>query len=122
MSRWCGCERIVDTTGVCRAGREVAGAFQCGRNEPFQVDWILLANLFEIHKEKCLVLDDWPPDREAILIADVVGLFARVEEIASIKVGSLPVPPAAAVKRIRALLQHHIYDRAAIVAKLGGKA
>src|SRR5205807_9672385 len=48
--------------------------------------------------------------------------LAGIEEITSIKVGALPVPPAAAVKVVRTLLQHHVHDGAAVVAELGGKA
>src|SRR5690348_17506531 len=52
----------------------------------------------------------------------MVGLVARIEEIACIKVRSLSIPPTAAMKCIRTLLEHHVDDRAAIVPKLGRKA
>src|SRR4029078_2778392 len=61
-------------------------------------------------------------DREAILISDVVGSFAGIEEIASIKIRSLPVPPTATMKSIRTLLEHHVHDGAAVVPKFCRKA
>src|SRR5437762_480496 len=59
---------------------------------------------------------------ETNTVSHVVRFFAGVEEIPGIKIGPLPVPPATAVKIVRTLLQHHIHDRAAVVAELGGKA
>src|SRR5436305_1063032 len=124
--------RIVDSglssIGVAEIGqvgntlRKVSRTLQVCWNESFQVARILLPDLFEIHKEECLVLNDWPADREAVLIPHMVGLVSRIEEVARIKVGSLPVPPAAAMKCVGTLLQHHVHDRAAVISELRRKA
>src|SRR5208337_558836 len=81
--------RVVDSSGcgsrirriwqVGRALGEVTSAFQVGGDNPFQVVGILLANLLEIDKEEGLALLQRTAEREAILIAHVVGLFAGVK-------------------------------------------
>src|ERR1019366_7517266 len=84
--------RVVDA-GVCgirirriwqvgRALGEVTGTLQVGGDDSLQVYRILLAHLFEIDKEECLVLLQRTAQREAILIPHVVGLFAGVEVVA----------------------------------------
>ena len=59
---------------VRRALGEVAGALQVSGNDPFNVDRVLLAYLFEIDKEEGLVLPDRAAQREAVLIAQVIRL------------------------------------------------
>ncbi len=96
--------RIVDSGGVCWTLREVSGAFRRSGYDSLKVDGVLLTNLFQIDKEESLIPLQRTAESEAILIPYVVGLFAGVEEVAGIKVGPLPVPPATAVKVVRPLL------------------
>ena len=85
---------------------------------PFNVHGILLPGFFEIHEEECTVLDDGPAHREAVLVAEMIGLFATVEKIACIECRPLSVPPSAAVELVGALLQHDVDDRPSVVAEL----
>src|SRR5271157_1514641 len=114
--------RVVDAADVGRICREVAATLRISGDDRFQGLGILLAYLFEIDKKECLVLLDRAAQGEAILIPHVAGFLAGIEEVAGISRRSLSVPPAAAVKLVPSLLQHHVHDRAAVVAKLGGKA
>ena len=114
--------RVVDAVVVRGALGEIARTLVVGGNDPFQSVGIPLANLLEIDKEECLVLLQRTAEREAVLIPHVVGLFAGVKVVAGIKCRPLPVPPPAAVEGVRALLQDHVHDGAAVVAELGGKA
>ena len=82
----------------------------------------MLANLLEIEKEEGLVFFQRSANGETILISYVVRFFAGVEEVASVEIGSLTVPPAAAVKIVSTLFQHHVHDGAAVIAELGSKA
>src|SRR5438128_9425717 len=99
--------------------RVFTGSLQVGGDDSFQVERMLQANLLEIDTKECLVFLQRPAERETVLVSYVVRFFAGVEEIPGIKIGPLPVPPATAVKIVRTLLQHHIHDRAAVVAELG---
>src|SRR5690348_940098 len=94
--------------------REVTSAFQVSGDATLQVGWILLPYLFEIDKKERLVFLDRTTKRETILVPYVVGFLASVEEVSRIKIGALSIPPAAAVKGIRALLQDHIHHGPAV--------
>src|SRR5438309_790209 len=107
---------------IGRTLREVTGAFQVGRDTSFKVSWILLAYLFEIDKKERLVFLQRTTKRETILVPHVVGFIVGVEKVSRIKCRPLSVPPTAAVKGIRALLQDHIHYGPAIVTKLRRKA
>ena len=113
---------IVDSVGVGRTLREITGALQRGGDDSFQVERILLADLLEIHKKEGLVFLHRPAESEAILISNVIRLFTSVEEVPRIKVGSLAVPPAAAMESVSSLPEHHIHDGSAVISELGGKA
>src|SRR6185503_20957021 len=88
--------RIVRRVG--RAVRKVTLSLLRGRDDSFQVDRILLANLFHIDKKEGLVFLERSAEGKPILIADVIRFFTSVEEVSGIKVGPLSIPPTAAVK------------------------
>src|SRR5437660_1119550 len=88
----------------------------------FDIDRILLSALFKIQKEKCLVLLNRTSQRKSILITQMFRLWACVEVVPRVGCRTLKIPPAAAMERVAALLQHHVDDRAAIVAELRREA
>ena len=102
--------------------RKVAESLGSGWNVPFEIGRVLLADLFQVEKEERLIFDYRPVHLKPILIAQVIGFLAGVEEIARIEYRALAIPPAAAVKFVCALLQHNVHQRTAVVSILGGEA
>ena len=112
------------TVGIERL-REIAGALGVGGNGAGEIDGIVLARFFEIDEEECFLFLDRAAEREAVLIADVIGLgdaAGVVEEVVGVESRALAVPPAAAVKIVGAFLEDDVDDGAAVVAVFGGEA
>src|SRR5207253_2800502 len=92
------------------------------RNRAFNVYRILYPHLLEIEEEERTILDYGAAQREAVLVAHVIGLFSAVEIVTRVKSCSLAVPPTAAVEFVGALLQHNIDHGSTVVAELCGEA
>src|SRR6266849_6890161 len=95
---------------------------QIRRHKAFQIYRVVLASLLNIEEEECLIPHDGTAYSKAVLVAYVIGLLSGVKKVAGIELRTLSVPPAGPVELIAALPEDHVYNRAAVVAILGGEA
>src|SRR5579883_3285110 len=86
---------------------EISQTLIGGRHVSGEVDRGVVPHLFEINKKKGLFLTNRPTKRKSILIAQVIRLgnaCSVIEKVVRVERGALPIPPAAAVKLVSALL------------------